>query len=130
MKYIAHKRFKEKSLSGYVNIPALSKLELKNGALYFDDKVICLEASENAHDYFACDNDDNGISRGNFTRKIKKMLATEDADYQNRWNKIWGDDICKKYKRADYEDYWLWNHDFYNAPLDDLEHIWNLIRGI
>ena len=35
--------------------------------------------------------------------------------------------LCQKYKKAGHEDYWLWNHDFYNADIEDLKYIANLI---
>lgn len=37
-------------------------------------------------------------------------------------------DNCLKYKRKDHEDFWLWNHDFYNASIEDLEYIKSLIK--
>ena len=52
-------------------------------------------------------------------RAIKNTLERRDSNYQNRWDKVWEDTLCQKYKKAGHEDYWLWNHDFYNADIED-----------
>ena len=67
------------------------------------------------------------MQRGNLVRAIKNTLERRDANYQNRWNKVWEDALCQKYKKPEHEDYWLWNHDFYNADIEDLKYIANLI---
>ena len=100
MKYIVHKRFKSKAICGYVNLPALTECECVDGRIVCNGKIICNERSEN---------------------------AKRDANYQNRWDKVWSDEVCQKYKREDYEDFWLWNHDFYQADIDVLRHIAKLV---
>ena len=35
--------------------------------------------------------------------------------------------IRDRYKKAGHEDYWLLNHDFYNADIEDLKYIANLV---
>lgn len=60
---------------------------------------------------------------------IKKKLEKRDSGYQARWDKVWGDELCQKYRRHEHEDWWLWNHDFYSAPIPDLRHIASLGRG-
>ena len=36
--------------------------------------------------------------------------------------------ICnERSENADYEDFWLWNHDFYQADIDVLRHIAKLV---
>ena len=44
-----------------------------------------------------------------------------------RWEKVWADPVCGRYKRPDNEEHWLWNEAFYNAPVDDLRHIARLV---
>lgn len=127
MKYIVHKRFNGKAICGDVNIPAMTKCSEQNGVIYCNGKPICYTTSENAHQYFANNDDGNGMKRGKLTQAIQKALSKRDAKYQSRWDKIWGDLRCQKYKRKEYNDYWLWNHDFFNAEIDDLVHIANLI---
>ena len=47
--------------------------------------------------------------------------------YNERWDKVWNDVTCLKYKREEYDDHWLWNYDFYNAEIDMLRYIAKLV---
>ncbi len=127
MQYIVHRRFKDKAICGNVNIPAMSLCKEENGLITYKGAQICYIASENAHQYFARNNDGNGMVRGRLTQAIQKRLAKRDDEYQTRWDKIWDDAVCQQYKRNEYEDYWLWNHEFFNADIHTLRHIANLI---
>lgn len=89
--------------------------------------MICTITSENAHQFFAINNDDMGMMRGKLTQAIQKALAKRDGDYQKRWDKVWNDEICQQFKRKEYDDYWLWNHEFFNADIDSLKHIAKLV---
>ena len=107
MKYIVHKRFKGQAKCGYVNLPALTECEGHDGYIFYGDKALCLETSENAHQHFAENDDNMGKVRGKLTQSIHE--------------------ISQKYKRTDDEYYWLWNHDFFHADIDDLRHIARLV---
>lgn len=128
MKYITHRRFKDRAICGDVNIPANTECEERNGMIYYEGKAICLTTSENAHTYFAVNEDGKGLQRGATTRFINVLLRRKDDNYQARWDKVWEDKLCQKYKRPEHPDHWLWNHEFYNADLSDLEYIENLIQ--
>lgn len=54
------------------------------------------------------------------------FIFTEET--QKLWDRIWNDKSLYKYKRSENEEHWLWNHDFYDAPIADLEHIAKLIN--
>ena len=127
MQYITHKRFKDNAICGRVNIPALNICDEQNGVVYFCDMPICYTTSENAHQFFARNNDGQGIKRGQLTQAIQNKLAKRDSAYQSRWGKIWDDVLCQKYKREEYDDFWLWNHEFFNASIKDLQYIAKLI---
>lgn len=127
MDYIAIKRAKFHSLSGNVNIPYGTKIDCVDGILSIEGKPLCADHSQNAYEFFARDDDGNGLLRGKLTQAIQKALAKQDKDHQARWDKVWADQICQKYKRSEHTDYWLWNHDFFNAEVADLRHIANLI---
>ena len=127
MKYIVHTRFKDKAICGNVNLPALTICEEYNNIIMYNDKCICYATSECAHKHFARNDDGQGMLRGKLTQQIQKTLAVRDNDYQKRWDKIWSNPNCRKYKRTEYEDYWLWNNKFFNAPIEDLLLIANLI---
>lgn len=128
MKYIVHKRFKDIAICGKVNLPATTSCICEENIILYDGKPICINTSENAHQYFAIDEDGNGLERGKLTQEIQKRLSKRDSDYQKRWDKVWEDKICQKYKREDFEDYWIWNHDFFNASIWDLKYIKSLIN--
>ena len=127
MKYVVHRRFKDKAICGEVNLPAMTMCEETNGYIFYGDKLLCVATSENAHQFFARDDDDAGMLRGKLTQAIQKTLAKRDANYQNRWDKVWEDPTCQPYKRIEYADFWLWNHDFFNADIDTLRHIAKLV---
>ena len=64
------------------------------------------------------------------TKSIIARLDRKEYDngqHQKLWDKVWNDSICQKYKRSEYNDRWLWNYDFYNAPLFDLQYIAKLV---
>ena len=127
MKYVVHRRFKDKAICGEVNLPAMTMCEEANGYIFHGDKLLCVVTSENAHQFFARDDDGAGMLRGKLTQAIQKTLAKRDANYQNRWDKVWEDPTCQPYKRIEYADFWLWNHDFFNADIDTLRHIAKLV---
>lgn len=127
MDYIAIKRARFFSLSGDVNIPYGTKINCIDGILSIEGKPLCGDHSQNAYDFFTRNDDGNGLLRGKLTQEIQKTLAKQDKDHQSRWDKVWEDPICQKYKRSEHTDYWLWNHDFFNAGIHDLRHIANLI---
>lgn len=127
MNYIAHKRFKGKGLSGYTNIPATTELDCQGNIIFYNDKPLCLTTSENAHQYFARNDDGKGLTRGKLTQYILKRLAKRDRNYDIRWNKIWNDKVCAAFKREEFSDYWLWNHAWYEADIVTLTYIANLI---
>lgn len=125
MTYIVTRRFKAKTMSGIVNLPYGTACELKKNTIYYNNKPLCFSTSENAHKYFARDDDGNGKQRGELTHEIMRILQKN----QPAWDRIWGDLSVRKYKRKEHENHWLWNHDFYNAPIDDLKYILKLAKG-
>lgn len=127
MNYIVCRRFKGKALCGYINLSAMTECECIKGVITHKGKPICYAASENAHQFFATNEDGMGMERGRLTQEIQKELAKLDADHQKRWDKVWDDPVCHKYKREDHEDHWLWNQAFFGAGIDDLRHIARLV---
>lgn len=95
--------------------------------IYLDGNPLCKTTSENAHMFFAVDEDGMGMERGELTRKIINKLKNRDDNHQERWDKVWDDALCQKYKRKEHADHWLWNHAFYSASIEDLEYILRLV---
>lgn len=127
MEYITHRRFKGKGISGDLNIPAQTICDVCGKYIICSDKAVCFTTSQIAHDYFAVNDDGMGMERGRLTRAIIKRLGKKDDAYQDRWDLVWDDHLCQKYKRPESIDYWLWSHEFYNAPIVDLQYIAGLI---
>lgn len=124
MEYIVYKRFKTKAICGDVNIPAQTEIEQIGSYLFHQEKALCVVTSENAHSYFMRNDDGNGLERGDLIDKIKKALQKN----RTKWEAVWNDDVCQKYKRKEHADHWVWNHDFYNAGIEDLRYIYGFVR--
>ena len=114
--YLCRKRARFDGISGQVNIPYGTALICQDGFLMHQNKPLCGITSQNAYDFFSQNDDGMGRERGDL-----------DSGYQARWNKVWEDARCQKYKRPEHEDHWIWNFDFYNGPVEDLRHIAGLI---
>ena len=127
MKYIVHRRFKGKALCGDVNLPAMTELEREGGLITYNNSALCYEGSENSHQFFARNDDGNGMLRGRLTQSIQRRLMKHDKQHQERWDKVWCDERCQSYRQPEYHNDWVWNHDFYNADIDVLQHIAKLV---
>ncbi len=126
--YVAKRRARFKGISGEVNIPYGTHLEAYDGILTLDGKPVCVATSQNGLDYFAQNDDGQWEERGKLTIDIISTLTKRDNKYQTRWDKVGNDSVCKKYRRKEHEDFWLWSPDFYTASIADLRHIKELIN--
>lgn len=125
--YLCRKRARFDGISGQVNIPYGTALICQDGFLMHQNKPLCGITSQNAYDFFSQNDDGMGRERGDLVGRIRSKLQKRDAGYQARWNKVWEDSRCQKYKRPEHEDHWIWNFDFYNGPVEDLRYIAGLI---
>lgn len=131
--YIVTKRFKGNTISGFLNLPYGTVCHVTNcgdqKAIACDKGIVCNVISDAAFQYFSQNDDGNGFERGRIVHAIIKRMRWNESDttYQKRWDKVWNDPVCKKYKDDGFDDRWLWNYDFYNAPLFDLQYIAKLV---
>lgn len=125
--YLCRKRARFDGISGQVNIPYGTALICQDGFLMHQNKPLCGITSQNAYDFFSQNDDGMGRERGDLVGRILSRLQKLDSGYQARWDKVWEDARCQKYKRPEHEDHWIWNFDFYNGPVEDLRHIAGLI---
>lgn len=135
-KYVCVRRFRGNGICGWLNLPYGTECTADGKFIHCEKGLICTITSQNAYDYFAQNDDDEGFLRGELIRGIRKVLEAdihnENGKYigkhQAAWNRVWGDHICLKYRRKEIDDHWLWNYEFYNAGIDDLKHIHELVR--
>lgn len=126
-KYIVKKRLKGKGLRENVNIPYGTELMAYNNMVIYDGKALCTTTSNRAHRYLAPNNDGMGKERGKLTLMITETLERQDKDYQVRWDKVKADSTCLKHQKKEHEDFFLWGHSFFEAPIHELYYIANLI---
>lgn len=128
--YIVTKKFTGHAICGDIVLQEGTALTASQGYIICPQGQVCAITSQNAYDYFSQNDDGNGEERGKLVQdilhrihKLKKQKERSDII----WGKIWEDAICLKYKRPEHADHWLWNYDFYNADIEDLKYIRNLI---
>ena len=130
MKYLITKRFKTKAICGEVNLAYGTECFSQGNVIYRQDKQpLCLITSENAHMYFTVNDDGLAKERRQLIEDIAKLLSDEKC-MEKRWDVVWNDLTCRKYKRKEFADFWLWNHDFYGASLDDLQYIKKILMEV
>lgn len=137
MQYIVHRRFRAKTISGVKNLPYGTECETQGEFITFNGQTLAAVTSENAHQYFARNDDGQGLKRGELTQEIQRLLANRKdkvkgraGTWQEAWDRIWADLSIRKYKRVERADHWLFNHAFYNAPIEDLEYIRDIVKGV
>ena len=82
--------------------------------------------TSNAYDYFSRDDDGHGKLRGKLVTSIKAKLEKRDAGYQARWDKVWDDDLCQKYRRLSTKIGGFGTM-LFQCPIPDLRHIAGLV---
>lgn len=127
IRYIVKERMKADGIRSPVNLPYGTAVEAVDGMIIHQGAAVCTVVSRNAHIHFARDDDGQGLERGALTLAITKRLERRDKDHQARWDRVWEDSTCQKYRHPEHEDFFLWGHKFYEAPVEDLRHIAALI---
>lgn len=135
MQYITIKRYKRPDRPGRkgVNIPYGKTVEEHNGSLYYGDVEICRDHAAVMREYFARNDDGRGLERGKLSQSIIKALLAREGEareeHQKRWDVVYDDKlVCPRYRKtAESSGDWLWNIEFYNAPIEDLEYIVKLV---
>ena len=132
--YITRKRYKKKCIQGDVNLPYNTECFCnENGLILYNNKPVCYNTSQDAFDYFARNDDGNGLERAQIIENILSLTRNDlakDKDKRDRiWEYLWNNEHIKNaYKREDHDDVWLWNFNFYNAPIFELRMILNTIK--
>jgi len=132
MDYVVHKDMNALVLRGETHLTRGTQAYTYKNIISINNEPICLTTSEIAYTYFARDDDGCGLERGKLITKIKDKLRSDNEKnsarkYKRRWKLIWADESLHRFRRKEHEDFWIWNHDFYNASIEDLKYILNLI---
>lgn len=125
--YIVKKRMRLEGIRGRVNLPYGTEVEAVDGMIIYKGEAVCAVTSRNAHQYLARNDDGQERERGALTMAITSLLEKRDKGYQDRWDLVWEDEISRKYRHPEHEDHFLWGHAFFEAPVEDLRHIADLI---
>ncbi len=127
IEYVARKRARFVSHGERVNIPYGTALEAADGWLLWRGAPLCRVHSQNALDYFSRNDDGKGLERGALVGAIISRLEKQDGEHQTRWDMVWHDPLCQRYRRKEHKDHWIWSRAFYSAPVEDLRQIAALI---
>ena len=123
MQFITIKRFKRNGIGGQFNIPYGTPLEMHtDGVIYYKGSPVCAAKSAASHEHFARNDDGNGQERGRLSHAVIDALNSS-QQHNETWQVIWNDPLTQKYRRTDHLDTWLWNDDFFIAPIEDLKYI-------
>ena len=92
--YITVKRAKFKTISGEVNIPYGTKLEVGGNVLLHNGKPVCAVFSDCAYEFFAQNDDGQGLLRGKLIQTIKSTLAKHDGLIAGNGTTVSGEPNC------------------------------------
>lgn len=127
--YIVRRRARFLSICGPVNLPYGTEAFSDGAFLTVNGEKLCSITSQNAYDFFSRNDDGHGLERGKLVQDIRSTLERRDAKYQSRWDRLWADEGANKLRRTEHEDYWLWSFAFYNADVNELRRICQLLEG-
>ena len=127
--YIVRRRARFLSICGPVNLPYGTEVSSDGAFLTVNGEKLCSITSQNAYDFFSRNDDGMGLERGKLVQDIRSTLERRDAKYQSRWDRLWADEGANKLRRTEHEDYWLWSFAFYNADVNELRRICQLLEG-
>ena len=121
--YIVRRRARFLSICGPVNLPYGTEVSSDGAFLTVNGEKLCSITSQNAYDFFSRNDDGHGLERGKLVEEITSRMEKRDAKHQARWDKLWADAGANRLRRADHKDFWVWNHNFYNADVNELRRI-------
>lgn len=124
MTYFTRKRFKKKCIQGYVNIPYGTLLNVDDtGLLYFNNKPVCYNRSQDAFDYFVSNHDNQGPYRAELISWILQHTNQKTAKHDDIWKMIWNTHKYDMLRRQDIKTNWIWYKNFYSASIELLEDL-------
>ena len=131
MKYIAHTRFKGKTMAGTsVLIRRGKALERKGDILFFKDTPVCVYRSYIGKQHFAVDEDGEGMERGSLTYEMAfaprvRIEGTKDEPKQQRFTDEELETLSTEWKQyiKKHCGMLLFNDEFFELPVETLREI-------
>jgi len=126
MKYITHKRFKNKGLLNKdYNLPYATEVQTMGKYIIYNNEPICLTTSYLAHQYFSRNDDNNGLERGNLTYAIAFSNRKPNKNNGFRFTEQERELLRTEYSHflKNEDDWILFNHHFFNADIDELREL-------
>lgn len=133
--YMVRKRCRIEGIDGLVNLRYGTLVNCKDGIIMYESKRVCFPQSENGLRYFSHNDDGMAALRGAYVESILEALklkdGVKDAKEQRDaiWEYVWTDTTCLKYKNPNFSDFFLWDKSFYEACIEDLRYINELVGG-
>lgn len=133
--YMVRKRCRVEGIDGPVNLRYGTLVNCENGIIMYEGKRVCLAQSENGLRYFSHNDDGMAALRGAYVESILTALKLKDGVENAReqrdaiWEYVWADKTCLKYKNPNFDDFFLWDKSFYEACIEDLRYINELVGG-
>lgn len=133
VEYICHRKYSKIAACGdYLTFKQNARFETIGCFIAHDKRAICTVNSEDAHRYFAKNDDGNGIKRGNLTYKIAYAPRHPNKENGFRFTPDEIEMLEKDYDRflRKDTDTIIFNNAFFNAKIEDLQEIYNRLEGI
>jgi len=126
MQYICHRRYKQTGASGKkYNFPYGTTLDSIGKFIAYNNEAVCAVTSEDAHQFFARNDDGRGLERGALTYAIAyrpRGLGFRFTD----WDRTMLEHEYPQFLKN--TEFILFNHDFFDAEISVLEEIANKLR--
>ena len=132
IRYINHTQFNKHNGKSY---PIGSDFLCdEKGRIYNEDGFMCLLSSQKSIDCLVGNDDHKGEERGKLVKDIYDILyhpLSEDHK-EDQLETLWNDDIALLYAihKTPEDGAWLWNANYYCAPIEELKHILELLKGV
>ena len=130
MKYIVFRHFKDLAICGEVDLPVGTKLDSCGDFLTLDGKIITRIYSDNYCRHFSCNHDRQGLKRGNLTYAIaySERHAGNGFRFSDHEQEILRRDWA--HFLMPYDDVILFNNSFFDATIEDLTKIAQMLGVI
>ena len=131
-RYINHTKFEKHGGKTYPIGSYFSCNE--KGQIYNNDGFMCLVSSQKSIDCLVGDDDGLGEQRGELVKRIHRILYNPFSEdhKEDQLEVLWNDTTALLYAihKTPEDGAWLWNTEYYCAPINDLKHIYSILKEV